>query len=76
MWRRDKGTWFDWDLVNNKHREYFYVSNIVPLWTGSYSMSRLKVADKVLKYLSDQNIIDTDDNTKYYGIQLEPSTNL
>jgi len=67
MWNPNKGAWFDWDLKNNKSREYFYASNIVPLWTESYNMSKQKVANAVLKYLSDERIIKLDYSIKYNG---------
>lgn len=67
MWRSDKGSWFDWDIINNKHREYFHVSNVVPLWTGSYDMPKQFVADAVLGYLRDQCIIEPNNDIKYNG---------
>lgn len=70
MWKPNKGAWFDWDLINNKSREYFYASNIVPLWTESYNMPKEKVANAVLKYLSDQRIIELDYSIKYNGIPI------
>lgn len=67
LWREDIGTWLDWDLVNKKHREYFYISNITPLWTGSYTMSKKHVAAKTLQYLKDHSIIEQDYSVKYNG---------
>jgi alpha,alpha-trehalase len=67
MWRPDKGSWFDWDIINNKHREYFFVSNIVPLWTGSYNMSKKAVASSVLGYLKDEHIIEPDYSVSFNG---------
>lgn len=67
LWREDVGTWFDWDLVNKKHREYFYISNITPLWTGSYTMTKKHVAMKTLQYLKDNRIIEPDYSVKYNG---------
>ncbi|XP_050540083.1 trehalase-like isoform X2 [Daktulosphaira vitifoliae] len=67
MWRPDKGAWFDWDIINNKNRESFYISNVVPLWTGSYSMPKKAVASSVLGYLKDQHIIEPDYSIKYNG---------
>lgn len=55
MWRPDLGAWFDWDITNNKSREYFFVSNVVPLWTESYSMPKKSVASAVLGYLRDRS---------------------
>lgn len=67
MWREDKGAWFDWDVKNAKHRDYFFVSNIAPLWTHSYNMSKTKVAENVIKYLKDVGIIEENNTTKYKG---------
>lgn len=67
MWVEEKGCWFDWDLMNNKHRDYFYGSNVVPLWTESYSMPKAFVAKSVLRYLKDQRIIENDNTIKYKG---------
>ncbi|XP_025201432.1 trehalase-like isoform X2 [Melanaphis sacchari] len=67
MWRPDLGAWFDWDIMNNKSREYFYVSNIVPLWTGSYNMPKKAVASSVLGYLRDQHIIEPDYSVNFNG---------
>lgn len=67
MWRGDKGVWFDWDLINHKHREWFFVSNIVPLWTGSYSMSKETVANAVLGYLINRKIIEPDYSIRFEG---------
>jgi len=67
MWRPDKGAWFDWDLINSKHRESFMVSNIVPMWTGSYNMSKKSVANDVLKYLRDEGIIEQDYSISFHG---------
>lgn len=67
MWRQDKGIWFDWNLTNHIHREHFYASNIVPLWTESYNMSKKIVATAVLRYLIDQHIIKPDYSIRFKG---------
>lgn len=67
LWHEEAGTWYDWDIINNKHREYFYVSNITPLWTGSYTMSKKHVAAKTIQYLIDSKIIEDDYSIKYNG---------
>lgn len=67
MWRSDKGAWFDWDLLNDKPRDYFFVSNIVPLWTESYNMPKKSVASAVLGYLKDQHVIEPDYSVKFNG---------
>ena len=34
LWNPELGIWTDWDLVNDKPRNYFYASNLAPLWAG------------------------------------------
>lgn len=67
MWRPDLGAWFDWDILNNKSREYFFVSNIVPLWTESYNMPKKAVASAVLGYLKEHHIIEADYTVHFNG---------
>jgi len=67
LWVEEKGCWFDWDLKNHKHRDYFYVSNIVPLWTGSYMIQKENVASSVLRYLEGEHIIQKDFTVQYEG---------
>lgn len=35
-WSDKHGTWLDYDILNKKSREYFYPSNLAPLWTHCY----------------------------------------
>jgi alpha,alpha-trehalase len=35
-WNENIGTWLDYDIQNNKSRDYFYPSNLAPLWTLCY----------------------------------------
>lgn len=67
MWRPDKGAWFDWDLINSKHRDYFFVSNLTPLWTESYNMPKKSVASAVLGYLRNEHIIEPDYSISFNG---------
>lgn len=67
MWRADKGAWFDWDMMNKKHRESFYLSNIVPLWTGSYDIPNDVVATAVIRYLMDEKVINSDLSVTFNG---------
>ena len=39
-WNENIGTWLDYDMQNNKPREYFYPSNLAPLWTLCYDRVR------------------------------------
>lgn len=67
MWRKDKGAWFDWDMMNGRHQENFFVSNIVPLWTGSYRMPEQTVSTAVLNYLRNERIIEPDYCIRFKG---------
>ncbi|XP_050056696.1 trehalase-like isoform X2 [Aphis gossypii] len=67
MWRPDRGAWFDWDLINHKNQDCFFVSNIVPLWTGSYNMPKENVANDVLRYLMDEGIVGPDFSISFHG---------
>ncbi|XP_067002747.2 trehalase [Anabrus simplex] len=57
LWNEDEGSWFDYDTLNNKQREYFYPSNVAPLWTKCYDESRAAIIGrKVVNYLDRSNI--------------------
>jgi len=53
LWNPELGIWTDWDLVNDKPRNYFYASNLAPLWAGcNNTPSQVEsVTEHVLKYL-------------------------
>ena len=42
-WNESIGTWLDYDIRNKKPREYFYPSNLAPLWTQCYDTVRSTV---------------------------------
>lgn len=48
LWHEELGVWFDYDTVNDVRRDYFYPSNISPLWAGAY--------DKVILVLIKINL--------------------
>lgn len=57
MWHDEVGIWLDYDSSNGLKRDYFYPSNIAPLWTGCYRKSdEHKIVPLVLKYLENKNI--------------------
>lgn len=57
LWHDEVGAWLDYDLINNVKRDYFYPSNLAPLWTGCYDQSRKDYYVKsILKYLDKTNI--------------------
>jgi alpha,alpha-trehalase len=44
LWNENIGTWLDYDMQNNIPREYFYTSNLAPLWTRCYDTVRSTVS--------------------------------
>ncbi|KAF5294782.1 hypothetical protein FQA39_LY00266 [Lamprigera yunnana] len=58
LWHEEVGAWLDYDLINKVKRNYFYPTNMLPLWTGCYPKgNREKIVRLVLKYLQNMNIM-------------------
>lgn len=58
LWHEDLGIWLDYDISNNKRREYFYATNLAPLWAGCFFKDRIEeTADKILRYLENQKVV-------------------
>ncbi|EFA11183.1 trehalase isoform X1 [Tribolium castaneum] len=58
LWHEEVGAWLDYDLSNSVKRDYFYPTNIAPLWTGCYNQTdKGKIVRLVLKYLQNKNIL-------------------
>ncbi|GLH08160.1 Trehalase [Gryllus bimaculatus] len=52
LWHKEVGAWLDYDMINDKRRDYFYPTNISPLWTGCYDTThKEQYVGRVLKYL-------------------------
>ncbi|CAH2243731.1 jg8790 [Pararge aegeria aegeria] len=52
LWHEDVGAWLDFNLESGRRRDYFYPSNIVPLWTGCYDVERSDYyVNRVINYL-------------------------
>ncbi|XP_024938587.1 trehalase isoform X3 [Cephus cinctus] len=59
LWNEEKGIWLDYDIKNKKQRDIFYPTNLTPLYTKSYDISRSReYADKMVNYLNSIGIID------------------
>lgn len=57
LWHDEVGSWLDYDMLNNVKRDYFYPSNLAPLWTGCYDQNRKEYyVSSILKYLDKTNI--------------------
>lgn len=54
LWNEEEGIWLDYDQVNSAPRNYFYASNVAPLWAECWdrtSPQNSSVTDRVLNYL-------------------------
>ncbi|XP_046406587.1 trehalase isoform X1 [Ischnura elegans] len=58
LWHEEVGAWLDYDRHNEIKRDYFYPTNIAPLWTGCYRFTNMnqKVA-KILNYLKKTQVM-------------------
>ncbi|XP_011308384.1 trehalase isoform X2 [Fopius arisanus] len=58
LWHEEVGVWLDYDLLNDMKRDYFYPTNVVPLWTNCYDITKREdYVGKVLKYLERNQIM-------------------
>lgn len=59
FWDPNEEMWFDFDLINNKRRLYFYASNLVPLWAKAYPEEQTdQVAAAAISYMDREGVID------------------
>lgn len=57
LWHEEDGTWYDYDSINNKPRQYFIASNLSPLVLGCYNKAnKSEIARKVLAYIESIKI--------------------
>ncbi|KAJ9597755.1 hypothetical protein L9F63_011363 [Diploptera punctata] len=56
LWHEEIGVWLDYDMLNSVQRNYFYPSNLSPLWTGCYNKSKFS-SQRLMKYLENVNIM-------------------
>ncbi|XP_021931902.1 trehalase-like isoform X3 [Zootermopsis nevadensis] len=56
LWHDEMGIWLDYDLINGIKRNYFYPTNLAPLWTGCFKRKKLQVG-KIMKYLERSQIM-------------------
>ncbi|XP_053965335.1 trehalase isoform X1 [Anastrepha ludens] len=51
-WNEEAGVWLDYDLINQKPRNYFVPTNLAPLWTGAFNaLNSQQISASVLKYI-------------------------
>lgn len=59
LWNEEVGSWLDYDLINQKHRDYFVPTNLSPLWMRCYNPSRRQhIADRVMDYINKSRLND------------------
>lgn len=57
LWNEKWGTWLDYDILNHKSREFFYPSNLAPLWTYCYNTAQVSYyAQKTINYTTHESI--------------------
>lgn len=66
LWNETEGIWLDYDMVNKKHRNYFFLSNFLPLWSKTYYKTLEKI-DRAVEYLERNQMIYSNMSIKYYG---------
>ncbi|XP_055908702.1 trehalase-like isoform X2 [Eupeodes corollae] len=53
LWNEEAGVWLDYDMLNNKPRNYFTPTNLFPLWTKAFNpKDSEKISKTVLKYIA------------------------
>ncbi|CAI6345384.1 unnamed protein product [Macrosiphum euphorbiae] len=61
LWNEDEKMWLDFDTTTAESRNYFYASNLAPLWTGSYDDKLSEFyGDAAVEYLIRNQIISED----------------
>ncbi|XP_025409742.1 trehalase-like isoform X2 [Sipha flava] len=69
LWNEEEKMWLDFDNLSGKSRNYFYASNLAPLWTGSYDEKLSKFyGDAAVDYLIRNQIINDDLVPRYICI--------
>lgn len=57
LWSEEAGVWLDYDLINEKQRNYFVPTNLTPLWVGCFNKNnKAYVAEKILNYVTETGI--------------------
>ncbi|CRL08140.1 CLUMA_CG020990, isoform A [Clunio marinus] len=57
LWNEEAGVWLDYDLINEKSRNYFVATNLSPLWMRCYNPSKRQyISDRVVNYINENNL--------------------
>lgn len=52
LWHDDVGAWLDYSLESNRRRDYFYPSNLSPLWAGCFDVAKKDYyVNRIINYL-------------------------
>lgn len=59
FWNEEVGIWLDYDVANQKHRNYFYPTNFAPLWMDTVSERDIRRhAPRVVQYLRNSGALN------------------
>mgnify|MGYP002655288807 CR=1 FL=1 len=63
LWNDEVGAWLDYDILNDKQRNYFLATNLSPLWMRCYDPTKREhIAERVVHYIN---------NTKFGELKLD-----
>lgn len=57
LWNPAKGVWQDLDIGADSHRDYFYASNILPLFASCKGKNETRTENTVLSYLQNSGVL-------------------
>lgn len=58
FWNEEVGVWLDYDVVNQKHRNYFYPTNLSPLWMQTVSRKNMRIhAPRIVQYIRNCGVL-------------------
>ncbi|XP_017051668.1 trehalase isoform X2 [Drosophila ficusphila] len=59
LWNEEAGCWLDYDMKNEKSRDYFVPTNLSPLWVKAYNISDSeKISASIMAYI-ERNKLDS-----------------
>ncbi|XP_048777077.2 trehalase-like isoform X2 [Ostrea edulis] len=60
LWNSNRGIWQDLNIAKKSHRDYFYASNLFPLFASCVSGDTPQKEDSVLRYLQTSGVLHYD----------------
>ncbi|XP_032571738.1 trehalase isoform X1 [Drosophila sechellia] len=59
LWNEEAGVWLDYDMINQKPRDYYTPTNLSPLWVKAFNISESeKISASVMAYI-ERNKLDS-----------------